>query len=1052
MARLKVEDLYKIKGNTVRDSLLDAERKNIRITVHMGTCGISSGAEKVRSSFEQALQKSKRKDILITTSGCAGICNREPMVTIERFGEEPVRYADVTEERAGAIFDRHVLNGRIHAEWVYARGWEQFEKDFEGPPLPVAQTTAHIRQLPFFGMQNLRVMRNRGLTQAESIDEYIARDGYFGAAKAIFQLKPAEIVAEVKTSGLRGRGGGGFPTGLKWEFASKSPGDIKYVLCNADEGDPGAFMDRCVLESDPHSVLEGMIIAAKAIGSRQGYIYCRAEYPLAVKMLNHAIAQARAYGLLGENILGSGFDFDIEVYRGAGAFVCGEETALMTSIEGKRGTPRPRPPFPAIQGLWKRPTILNNVETFANIPQIISYGGKWYAGVGTTRSKGTKVFALTGDVKNVGLVEVPMGISLGSIIFDVGGGIPRGKKFKAVQLGGPSGGCIPSAHLNASVDYETIVKLGAIVGSGGMIVMDEDKCVVDVARFFMEFCRDESCGKCTPCRVGTEKMLEILTRICEGQGRPEDIASLEKMADYMKNNALCGLGQTAPNPVLSTLRYFRREYEQHIYEGRCSAVVCDAFFKSPCQHACPIGMDIPAYISLIKAERLTDAYKVLLKTNPFPGICGRVCDHKCELKCRRVTLDEPVHIKYLKRYITDQVAAPVAQPSEVTRKENIAIIGAGPAGLTAARDLAMRGYATTVYEELPEAGGMLRWGIPAYRLPREVLKREIQNIVNLGVELRCNVRVGRDISWDTLRGAFDAIFVAIGAQRSMQAELEGKENKGVTGAVEFLRELHLGGRPHVGRQVAVIGGGNSAIDAAQCALRLGAGNVTLYYRRTQADMPALPQEVAAALEEGVRIEALVAPIRFIGQENQVCQMVLQKMRLGDFDAGGRKRPVPILGSEYTVAADQVILAIGQEVDGAFDFKRTGVALNPNRLVEIVPGKRTQTTAPMIFAGGDVVSGPDTVVGAIAAGHKAAEEIDAAIRAKNQEGPWVPAFKEEVVIPQEIDAEIREMPRAPMPEADPAERILDFREVELGFTREIAQREAGRCLRCDVEVA
>ena len=1049
MSRLKVEDLYRIKGDTLRDILLDAARKTVRITVHMGTCGISSGAEKVRARLEQALQNEKRKDIVITTSGCAGICNREPLVTIERLGEEPIRYADVTEERAMAIFERHVVKGEIPVEWVYARGWEQAEKDFEGPPGAVAQATSHIRQMPFFGMQNLRVMRNRGLIQAENIEEYIARDGYFGAAKAIFQLKAAEIIQEVKISGIRGRGGGGFPTGLKWEFASKSAGDIKFVLCNADEGDPGAFMDRCVLESDPHAVLEGMIIAARAIGSHQGYIYCRAEYPLAVKMLNHAIDQARSLGLLGANILGSGFDFDVEVYRGAGAFVCGEETALMTSIEGRRGTPRPRPPFPAIQGLWKKPTILNNVETFANIPQIIFNGGKWYAGVGTTRSKGTKVFALTGDVKNVGLVEVPMGISLGSIIFDVGGGIPSGKKFKAVQLGGPSGGCIPSAHLNAAVDYENIIKLGAIVGSGGMIVMDEDKCVVDVARFFMEFCRDESCGKCTPCRVGTQKMLEILTRICENQGRPEDISALERLAEYMKNNALCGLGQTAPNPVLSTLRYFRAEYEQHIHEKRCPAVVCGAFFKSPCQHACPVGMDIPAYVSLIKSGRLEDAYRVLLKTNPFPGICGRVCDHKCELKCRRATLDEPVNIKYLKRFITDQVPAPEVQPAAVTRRQQIAVIGAGPAGLTAARDLMLRGYATTVFEELPEAGGMLRWGIPAYRLPRDILRKEIQDIVDLGVELRCNVRVGRDITWDTLRGSYDAIFVAIGAQRSMQAELEGKTYKGITGAVEFLRELHLGGLPHVGRKVAVIGGGNSAIDAAQCALRLGAENVTIYYRRTRADMPALKAEVETAWKEGVHIEELVAPIRFIGAENHVSRMVLQKMRLGEFDAGGRKKPVPILGSEYEVEADQVILAIGQEVDGAFDFKRLGITLNANRLVEIAQGKKTQTAASMIFAGGDVVTGPDTVVGAIAAGHRAAAEIDAAIRAQNHESAYAPPIETQIAIPRGIEEEIREIPRAPMPEAELAERITDFREIELGFSVQTALQEAGRCLRCDV---
>jgi len=644
-----------------------------------------------------------------------------------------------------------------------------------------------------------------------------------------------------------------------------------------------------------------------------------------------------------------------------------------------------------------------------------------------------------------------MGISLGSIIYDVGGGIPRDKKFKAVQLGGPSGGCIPGTHLNASVDYETIVKLGAIVGSGGMIVMDEDKCVVDVARFFMEFCRDESCGKCTPCRVGTQKMLEILTRICEGYGRPEDIVTLETMAEYMKNNALCGLGQTAPNPVLSTLRYFRDEYEQHIHEKHCPAVVCNDFFKSPCQHACPIGMNIPAYISLIKANRLADAYKILLKTNPFPGICGRICDHKCELKCRRSALDEPVHIKYLKRYITDESPRPVVQPITATRSEKVAVIGAGPAGLTAARDLVMRGYCTTVYEELPEAGGMMRWGIPAYRLPREILQKEIQDILDLGVELRCNIRVGRDISWDTLRSVYSAIFVAIGAQRSAQVEFEGKLCCGITGAVEFLRELNLGGRPTVGTKVAVIGGGNSAIDAAQCALRLGAEEVTIYYRRTQADMPALKEEVLSAQEEGVMIQELVAPIRFIGRDDQVHQMVLQRMRLGEFDAGGRKKPVPILGKEYTVDTDQVILAIGQEVDDAFDFKRAGIELTSNRLVHIITGKKTRTSVNMIFAGGDVVTGPDTVVGAIAAGHKAAEEIDTAIRELNHEEPYKPPIEDKTTIPQEIEEKIQEMSRAHMPQADLNERIYDFREVELGFSKEIAQREAGRCLRCDVQI-
>lgn len=458
---------------------------------------------------------------------------------------------------------------------------------------------SYLEELPFFKSQQLIVLSNKGI-DPEIIDEYIGRDGYKAASKAVLEMTSEEIVGEMKTSGLRGRGGGGFSTGMKWEFASKSPSDIKYVLCNADEGDPGAFMDRSVLEADPHAVLEGMIIAAKAIGAHQGYIYCRAEYPLAIKRLNIAISQAKEYGLLGKDILGSGFDLEIGIYQGAGAFVCGEETALMHSIEGKRGTPRPRPPFPAQQGLWKKPTILNNVETYANVPRIILRGGDWYASIGTENSKGTKVFALTGAVKNIGLVEVPMGTSLRTIIFEVGGGIPKKRKFKAVQLGGPSGGCVPEYHLDTPVDYESIAKVGAIMGSGGMIVMNDHTCMVDMARFFMDFIQDESCGKCTPCREGTRRMLEILERICEGKGKPGDIEDLEDLSDMIRDSALCGLGQTGPNPVLSTLQYFRDEYEAHIYDKRCPAKRCSALLKFEvveekckmcgiCFKKCPVG-------------------------------------------------------------------------------------------------------------------------------------------------------------------------------------------------------------------------------------------------------------------------------------------------------------------------------------------------------------------------------------------------------------------------------------------------------------------------------
>ncbi|MDO8722397.1 MAG: NADH-quinone oxidoreductase subunit NuoF [Syntrophales bacterium] len=484
-----------------------------------------------------------------------------------------------------------------------------------------------MQEIPFFACQKLRVLRNRGIINPGKIEEYIARDGYFGLAKALTEMTPADIVKEVTASGLRGRGGAGFPTGLKWQFCSQSRGDVKYVLCNADEGDPGAFMDRSVLEADPHAVLEGMVIAARAIGAHYGYIYCRAEYPLAIHQLNIAIAQARECGLLGKDILGTGFDFDLEIYQGAGAFVCGEETALMTSIEGKRGMPRPRPPFPAVAGLWGKPSVLNNVETFANVAQIILKGAAWYASVGTEKSKGTKVFALTGDVNNVGLVEVPMGTTLRTIVYEIGGGIPGGKKFKAAQLGGPSGGCIPAEHLDAPVDYEKVTELGAIMGSGGLIVMNEDKCIVDIARFFIDFCQDESCGKCTPCREGTKRMLQILTSITEGKGREGDIELLQEMAVIIKNSSLCGLGQTAPNPILSTIRYFRDEYEAHIKEGRCPAGVCTALKRYTIDAEKCTGCGVCAKVCPTKAARgeKKQPHEIDQETCSKCGVCMEKC-------------------------------------------------------------------------------------------------------------------------------------------------------------------------------------------------------------------------------------------------------------------------------------------------------------------------------------------------------------------------------------------------------------------------------------------
>ena len=525
-----------------------------------GTGCVATGTPKVREALQAELEKQGLTDeIKIVLTGCNGFCAEGPVMLVY---PEEIFYQKLTPEEIPKLVEEHFLKGRPYEKLMF--------KDAEKKSaIPL------MNDIPFFKHQVLRVLRNKGMIDPESLDEYIARDGYVATAKALTEMTPEEIIKVMKDAGLRGRGGAGFPTGLKWEFASKSVSDQKYMLCNGDEGDPGAFMDRSVMEADPHSVIEGMIIGAKAIGASDGVIYVRAEYPLAVERLQMAIDKCREVGLLGENILDSGFDFDLEIYLGAGAFVCGEETALMPSFEGQRGMSRPRPPFPAHKGLWDKPSVLNNVESLAQIAPIIQNGSEWYRTLGTEKSAGTKVFALTGDIKNVGLVEVPMGIPLRKVIYDIGGGInKKKKKFKAVQLGGPSGGCIPEDLLDIPVTYEDINKTGAIVGSGGMVVMDEDTCMVSTAKFFLEFTAEESCGKCTPCRVGTRVMLDMLTDICDGKGKEGDIETLLDLSQDIIATSLCGLGQTAPNPVLTTIKYFRHEYESHINDRWCKAGIC----------------------------------------------------------------------------------------------------------------------------------------------------------------------------------------------------------------------------------------------------------------------------------------------------------------------------------------------------------------------------------------------------------------------------------------------------------------------------------------------
>ena len=591
----------------------------MHILVCGGTGCTSSSSMKIIEKLKALISENGMADeIKVVKTGCFGLCAQGPIMMIY---PDHLMYTQVQPEDVEEIFENHVKCGQVVTRLLAGNHEE-------------GEVSNALESVDFFSRQMRVALRNCGAINPEDIDEYIARDGYLALEKVTGSMTPEEVIELIRASGLRGRGGAGFPTGVKWSFAAAQQVAQKYVCCNADEGDPGAFMDRSVLEGDPHSVIEAMAIAAYAIGANQGYVYVRAEYPIAVERLTIAINQAKEYGILGKDIFGTGFDFDLDIRLGAGAFVCGEETALMTSVEGRRGEPRPRPPFPAVKGLFGQPTILNNVETYANIPVIILKGAEWFSGIGTEKSKGTKVFAVGGKIENTGLVEIPMGTTLREIVFDIGGGVPGGKKFKAAQTGGPSGGCIPASKLDTPIDYESLIALGSMMGSGGLIVMDEDTCMVDLAKFFLEFTVDESCGKCPPCRIGTKRMLEILTRITEGKGVPEDIEKLETLARDIKAAALCGLGQTAPNPVLSTLRYFRDEYMAHVIDKKCPAGVCKSMLKFK------IDTDACKRCGICKKNCPTDAISGDRET-PFAidqdkcvkcGVCIEKCPFKSILK------------------------------------------------------------------------------------------------------------------------------------------------------------------------------------------------------------------------------------------------------------------------------------------------------------------------------------------------------------------------------------------------------------------------------------
>ncbi len=1024
-----------------REEALRAEKlQRRRVRICMTGCRAYGAAEVRAAVVDEVRARGLTRDVEVRSTGCLGFCARAPVMAVDPDGPF---YQQVATADAAEIVTRTLARGEPVGRLLY-----------EDPR--TGMRIAAQSEIPFFRRQVRRVLSNCGVVDPQRIEHYAARDGYAALARALAAMTPDEAIAVLEASGLRGRGGAGFPTGRKWRLARAAEGRPKYVICNADEGDPGAFMDRAVLEGDPHSVLEGLAIAGYAIGARQGFIYVREEYPIAVEHLGIAVGQAYELGLLGENILGTGFDFDVELRLGAGAFVCGEETALMASIEGGRGMPRPRPPFPVQSGLDGKPSCINNVETLAYVPRIVHHGPAWFREFGTPNSPGTKVFSLAGKVNNTGLVEVPIGITLRELVFDIGGGMPKDRKFKAVQMGGPSGGCVPERHLDLPIDYESLQSVGSIMGSGGVVVLDENNCMVEIARYFLAFTQSESCGKCSPCRAGTRQMLEILTRITRAEARPGDVGLLERVARIVRDASLCGLGQNCPNPALSTLRWFRDEYEQHIRERRCAGAVCERLVVSACQHTCPVGVRVPDYAAAIAAGDYLRAVEVVRERNPFPAVCGRICHHPCEVRCRRGELDQAVAIRALKRFCADwyfsmpDSALPPPEPFPLGHDQRVAVVGAGPTGLTCAYYLRRMGYPVTVFEALDVAGGMLMVGVPEFRLPKAVVQREVSYIQARGVELRLGTPMSASLTVDDLRRqGFAAVLVAAGAQKSQRIGIPGEREDlpGLFYGLNFLRDVKLGRPVDVSGRVLAIGGGNVAVDCARSARRIpSARDVHLICLEALHEMPAHPDDVRAAVDEGIRLHHSLGVKRILSVDGRFAG--IETLAVASvFDAEGRFSPTFVAQSEGFISGDTIVMAVGQAPD--LSFLPADSALERTRLERLAVDPNTlSTNVPGIFAAGDFVTGPTHIIDAIAAGRRAAVAIEKFLRADRGRvelwdlRPEAPGG--------EAAPEVDERPRVAMPVVPPEDRVEDFREIELGLTEDRARLEARRCLRCDLE--
>ena len=1021
-----------------------------RIAVGMGTCGVGNGSEGLYHALSDGIH-GRGLGFHLTQVGCFGPCSEEPLVNVWLPGKPLVVLHRVQASDVPALLD-DVSAGRIPEElalckieeWDHITGHVKYGAGL--PELP------NWNEVAFFAGQAKIVLRNCGLISPADIEEYFAVGGYQALYKVLIDANPEAVVEQIKAAKLRGRGGAGYQTGLKWDMLRRAQSDQKYLICNADEGDPGAYMNRNEIEGDPHGLIEGMIIGGYVTGATEGILYVRAEYPLAVHRLNHAIEEAEERGLLGDNILGRGFNFKLSLVEGAGAFVCGEETALIRSLEGRAGRPTPRPPYPAERGLWGKPTNINNVETWYNVAPIVVKGAAWFTETGSQKSPGTKVFSLVGKVRRTGLVEMPLGTPLKTFVYDIGGGAPAMKTVKSVQTGGPSGGCIPKEMFDTPVDYETLAQLGSIMGSGGMVVMDEDNCMVDVARYFIEFTHSESCGKCVPCRVGLDQMLAILNRFTTGTATAADLGTLDELSRMIRDMSLCGLGQTAPNPVLTTLRHFRQEFEDHLRAHRCRAGVCENLALSPCENSCPLHMNIPRFLDLLKADRLEDAFLSVVMDNPLPASTGRVCQHPCDNRCRRSGLDEAVNMRDVHRFIADSIYASGKYDAMIDRVlehrfpptgHRVAVVGAGPTGLTCAFYLAMMGHSVTVYENNADAGGMLRYALPEYRLPKSVLDDELKLIKRSGVEFVFNTVVGEEIPLNDLAAGFDGVFLSIGTWKETWVYLPGTELSGVLHALPFLEALSKNEQVPLGKKVVVIGGGNAAIDSARTSLRMGA-DVTVIYRRERKDMPAIPEETEAAEDEGVKYAFLATPHRIVANETGGVQAIeCVKTSLGEFDSSGRRRPVPT-GEIQRFECDTVILAVGETVDMDF-LKASGLMLKEKEKMLDVSPFTLETSRTNFYAGGDLISGASNVSNAMGFGKKAARNIDQRLMGEMRWPRLWPEFEYSMVPP----AHVSESPRHHVHELPAEERAAGFMEAVTGLTPVEAMEETCRCLRCDV---